>query len=204
MGIRAIVFDIGGILEVTPEGLEPGTRFTKMILGWERRLGLDRGTLAERLASMREAGATGRCTEAEWHASLCLKDDERALFLADMWNGYLGAPNEPLVAWLRAQRPKYKTALLSNSFVGAREKEEERYAYSSLVDDIVYSHEVGIEKPDRRIYELTWERLGVAPTEMLFLDDVAANIDAARALGIHAVLFENNEQAIPALEHILG
>ncbi len=204
MAIHAIVFDIGGILEVTPEGLEPGTRFAQMIVDWERRLGLRRGVLAQRLASMREKGALGHCTEAEWHASLCMNDEDRAAFLADMWNAYLGAPNVELVAWLRSQRPAYKTALLSNSFVGAREKEEERYAYSTLVDDIIYSHEVGIEKPDPRIYDLTCKRLGVAPSAMVFLDDVVANVEAARALGIHGVLFENNEQALRELNHILG
>src|SRR5262245_54342933 len=142
MAIRAIVFDIGGILEVTPDGLEPGTRFAQMIVGWERRIGVERGVLAARMAAMRERGALGQCTVAEWHASLGMKDEDLAAFNIDMWNGYLGAPNVPLVDWLRAKRPQYKTALLSNSFVGAREKEEVRYAYSKLVDDIVYSHEV--------------------------------------------------------------
>ena len=49
-----------------------------------------------------------------------------------------------------------------------------------MTDDIVYSHEVGLRKPDPAIYALAAARLGVAPYEVLFLDDVSANVGAAR------------------------
>lgn len=61
---------------------------------------------------------------------------------------------------------------MSNSFVEAREREQDAYGFEDLVDEIVYSHEVGMCKPDPRIYELTCMRLGVGPEEMVFLDDV--------------------------------
>ena len=51
-------------------------------------------------------------------------------------------------------------------------------------------------KPDPRIYQLTCDRLGVRPAEMIFLDDVAEFVEAALAAGINAVLFQDNEQAI--------
>jgi putative hydrolase of the HAD superfamily len=63
---------------------------------------------------------------------------------------------------------------------------------------------VGIEKPDRRIYELTCARLGVRPDEMLFLDDYEPNITAARALGMQAVLFQSTAQAIADIQACLG
>jgi epoxide hydrolase-like predicted phosphatase len=100
-------------------------------------------------------------------------------------------------------RPRYQTALLSNSFVGAREKEQERYQFEELVDLIIYSHEVGIAKPDRRIFEMTSERLGVQPAEMIFLDDHERPLVAARQLGIHAILFQNTAQAIADIEAVL-
>ena len=58
-------------------------------------------------------------------------------------------------------------------------------------------------KPERRIFELTCERLGVQPTEMIFLDDHERAVVAARELGIHAILFQNTAQAIAAIEACL-
>jgi putative hydrolase of the HAD superfamily len=69
-----------------------------------------------------------------------------------------------------------------------------------MTDLIVYSHEVGMSKPDRRIYELTCERLGVRPEEMIFLDDTEWAVDGARAIGIQAVLFEDNAQTIAEIK----
>jgi putative hydrolase of the HAD superfamily len=73
-----------------------------------------------------------------------------------------------------------------------------------MTDDIIYSHEVGLGKPDPEVYELTAERLGVAPDEIVFLDDVPANVAAARAAGWHAVLHEETARSIAELERIIA
>jgi putative hydrolase of the HAD superfamily len=91
----------------------------------------------------------------------------------------------------------------SNSFVGARRREQERYHFDEITDLIVYSHEVGISKPDPRIYQLACARLGVQPAETVFLDDNQLMVDGARAVGMQAVLFEDNAQAIAAVEACL-
>jgi len=68
---------------------------------------------------------------------------------------------------------------------------------------IVYSHEVGMSKPDPRIYKLSCARLKVRPEEMIFLDDMEPNIAAARAVGIHGVHYRDNAQAITEIEALL-
>ncbi|MGZ3682020.1 MAG: hypothetical protein ACXVDI_25965, partial [Ktedonobacterales bacterium] len=72
MPIRAVVFDIGGILEIAA-GREPTARFPEMIAAWEARLHLEPGELQariralnERLVRMGKDGALGTCTEDEW------------------------------------------------------------------------------------------------------------------------------------------
>jgi FMN phosphatase YigB (HAD superfamily) len=50
---------------------------------------------------------------------------------------------------------------------------------------------------------MTCERLGVQPAEMIFLDDNERPVAAARTLGIHAILFQNNVQAIADIEAVL-
>jgi putative hydrolase of the HAD superfamily len=59
---------------------------------------------------------------------------------------------------------------------------------------------VGVAKPARHIFELTCERLGVRPEEIIFLDDVEKHAQSARSLRMHAILFQSNEQAIAAIE----
>ena len=98
MSIRAVVFDIGGVLEFTPS--------TGWVERWEKRLNRDLGTVFNEL-------------------------DRIGL------NGDL----DP-------------SAIISNSFVGAREKEAEAYQFDTICDFIIYSHEVGLRKPDPRIFAL--------------------------------------------------
>lgn len=123
--------------------------------------------------------------------------------MQDIWTEYLGTLNTELYEYCRNLRPKYRTAILSNSFVGAREKEEASYKFSEIVELLIYSHEVGMAKPDPRIYELTCERLGLEPAEVLFIDDHQELIDAAQACGLHGVVYHNNEQVIADIEACL-
>jgi putative hydrolase of the HAD superfamily len=126
-------------------------------------------------------------------------------FTSDFWDLYLGELNVELADYFQGLRSRTRTALLSNSFVGAREREQARYRFSEMTELIVYSHEEGVEKPDRLIYEVTWQRLGIRPEEMVFLDDVEEYVAGARELGIPAILYEDNAQAIAEIEaHLAG
>jgi epoxide hydrolase-like predicted phosphatase len=196
MAFRAVVFDIGGVLEFTPP--------MGMAEKWEDRLGLGRDELSERLNAVFAAGNVGALTEAEIHARigqiLALGPAPVDELMADLWTEYLGTLNADLTAYFASLRPAYRTGIISNSFVGAREREQQRYGFERLTDEIIYSHEVGICKPDPRIYEMACERLGVLPGEMIFLDDVDPNVQAARDLGAHGILFTSTSQAIADIE----
>ena len=200
MAFRAVVFDIGGVLEFTPA--------MGMAEKWEDRLGLGRGELPERLGAVFAAGNVGALTEPEIHGRigqiLALSPAVVAAFMADLWTEYLGTLNVELTTYFAGLRPAYRTGIISNSFVGAREREQERYGFEQLTDDIVYSHEVGICKPDLRIYELACDRLGVRPEEMIFLDDVEPNVAAACDLGARGILFTSTAQAIADISASLG
>jgi epoxide hydrolase-like predicted phosphatase len=199
VAVQAVVFDIGGVLEIDP--------YLGVSEKWESRLGLEPGELNRRAGGIWRDGSVGAITEADVHRSLgeTFGLDEATVdaFMADIWVQYLGTLNDELASFVRSLRPRYRTAILSNSFVGAREKEQESYGFGELVDLIVYSHEAGMSKPDRRIYELTCERLGVAPEEVVFLDDVEEFVEAAREVGIQAVLFKDTAQAIADIEALL-
>jgi putative hydrolase of the HAD superfamily len=65
------------------------------------------------------------------------------------------------------------------------------------------SHEAGFSKPDPRIYALICTRLNVPPREMIFLDDAGVCVAGARDAGIHAIRYQDNAQAIAAIEELL-
>ena len=207
MAISVVMFDIGGILEVIPEGGDSATRFPALDEEWTICLNLPPGHLTQCFEAIAADGAYGRCTYDEWRqrfqTSTGMNQSDFDTYMVAFWDIYMGGPNEELIAWFRALRPRYRTAILSNSFVGAREQEEARYGFTSMVDLAIYSHEEGVHKPDPRIYEIAVERLGVAPGEIVFLDDRPENVDAARAARIQAVLFTSTAQAIADIEALL-
>ena len=200
MAIRAVVFDIGGVLEITPD-LGVDRR-------WETRLGLPAGEMAKRMHDVWLGGSLGTITPEDVHQAITdrLGLDERqvAAFMADLWREYLGTANTELIEYARGLRPRYRTGILSNSFVGAREREQAAYGFEDLVDEIVYSHEAGMSKPDRRIYALVCSRLNVRHDETVFLDDTGVCVAGAREAGIHAVHYRDNAQAIAEIEKLLA
>lgn len=199
MVIRAVVFDIGGVLEITPD------------LGvdrlWETRLGLSAGEILVRMRDVWRGGSIGTITLDDVHEALRdrlgLDDQTLAQYMADVWREYLGTANTELIEYGRRLRPRYRTGIVSNSFVGAREREQAAYGFEDLVEEIVYSHEVGFSKPDPRIYALICARLNVPPEEMVFVDDSDVCVAGARDAGIHAVRYQSSAQAIAEIEKLL-
>jgi epoxide hydrolase-like predicted phosphatase len=202
MAVRAVVFDIGGVLEFPVH--------TDLDARWEERLGLEPGAFFERLrrSGLGRDANLGRVSEAEFGQALGklygLDQPTSEELLADLWDWYVGELNTELASYFRRLRPRYRTAILSNGAAGGRREEEARYGFAEMADLLIYSYEVGMEKPDQRIYQLTCERLGVRPGDVAFLDDLQVNVAAAREVGMRAVLFQSTTQAIADLEACLA
>lgn len=201
MESRCVILDIGGVLEITPS--------TGWLDRWDERLGLPAGSADNRLDDVWRAGAVGTISErqvlAEVGARLGLDGMQVESFMADLWTEYLGTPNVELIEYVRGLRSRCRLGILSNSFVGARALETAMYEFDELVEQILYSHEIGVCKPDRRAFEITCSRLEVATADCLFIDDYDVDIKAARAAGMQAHLFEGNEQTLTRIEaHLAG
>jgi len=197
--IRAVMFDLGGVLEQTPR------------TGWQRRwagrLGLTEAQISDRLGPIWSKGSIGALTlaqvEASTAAALALDHADLRAMMDDAWAEYVGTLNVELTRYFSGLRPRYRTGIVSNSFVGARERELALYGFEELCDTIVYSHEVGVMKPDPAIYLIACRRLDVTPGEVVFLDDVPANVQAAAELGMTAITFLSTDQAIAELQRLL-
>ena len=198
MTIRAVVLDIGSVLEVIDDALFPAP--------FEQRHGLAAGAVLGVPDWPADAGI-GQMTEADvrahWQGHLGLTDGQADELMGDYWRWYVGVLDRPLFDWFAGQRPARLTGILSNSGPGAREAER-CWGFEAVTDVIVYSHEVGLRKPDPAVYALTAERLGVPAHEIVFLDDVAANVEAARAAGWHAVRHVDTATSIREVDAVIA
>ncbi len=115
-------------------------------------------------------------------------------------------PNEPMIALMRELKSAgLRMAMLTNNVREWEPRWRSMLPVDEIFELVVDSAFVGCRKPDPEIYELTLERLGpVAPESCLFIDDIEPNVDTARALGLSAVHYRSNEQAIPEIRSVLS
>lgn len=199
MSIRAVIFDFGGVLSRT----EDRSKHRQ----WEQQLGLSKGELPWIVFNSETAilASLGQATVADiWQGvadRFGLSADEVRRLERDFWFHEL--LDGELVAFLASLRPRYKTAILSNAFPDARDIFVGRHGLDKVVDELIISAEVGMKKPDARIYQLAAERLGVQPQEAVFVDDWDKSVEGAHAASMYAVQFKNTAQAIADVQRYL-
>ena len=198
MTIRAVIFDLGGVLASLGD--------PSIHRQWEKRLNLQEGSLLWALWDndvAREA-MIGRATFdhlcATWMERLSTTRDELEDLLGDVWPGEL---DQRLLAYIGALRPRYKTGVISNAPANTR-KEVKDYINDDVFDAILFSGEEGVCKPDPEIYRRALARLGVSPEETIYVDDFAENVEAARAMGMHAIHFTDSRQAREEIEGVIA
>jgi putative hydrolase of the HAD superfamily len=98
-------------------------------------------------------------------------------------------PIEENLALVRALRPAYRVSILSNADATLRSRLRDGLAIHDLFDDVVCSAEVGLAKPDPAVYRLAAERLGLPTAACVFVDDLEANVEAARQTGMRGIFF---------------
>ncbi|GGS79408.1 hypothetical protein GCM10010156_42640 [Planobispora rosea] len=119
--------------------------------------------------------------------------------LTRMFAGF--QPVQPMYDMLSAVRAAgFKTCLLSNSWAN----DYPRDSWDGIFDEIVISGEVGMRKPEPRIFEHALGLVGLSGAECVFIDDIEANITAARALGIVGLHHRDAETTIAEMESLFG
>lgn len=92
------------------------------------------------------------------------------------------------------------TALLSNSWGNGYPREH----FDTTFDEVVISGEVGMRKPEERIYLHTCERLGLRPQDCVFIDDLERNVRTAEGLGMTGILHTGVVSTQQALDRFLA
>jgi len=115
-------------------------------------------------------------------------------------------PNEPMIELMRELKGRgYRMGLLTNNVREWEPLWRSMLPVDEIFEQVVDSAFVECRKPESRIYEITLERLGGVPaSECLFVDDSDANVEAAIELGMAAVHYRDNDQAIPEIRGILA
>ena len=192
MAIRAVVFDIGGVLlNYVDTGMEEK---------WQQRLGISSFELEARLIVSKTGNeaSLGIIDEQEiarrLATALCIDDAGAREFMDDRWAQY--ELNTELADFFASLRPRYKTATVSNEWSGARRELCTRYHLDRYVDTMIFSSEEGMGKPDACFFQFVCDRLAVKPDEVLFVDDSFENCRAADKLGMWTILFRTTEDTI--------
>ncbi len=208
--IRAVISDFGGVLTTPLMGsfaaFQDHTGVPPEALGRAMQAIADRDG-AHPLFELE----TGRITEERFLAELAdalIPELGHRPKLHGFRQIYFDAldPNEPMIELMRELRDRgLRMALLTNNVREWEPLWRSMLPVDEIFELVVDSAFVGIRKPDRAIYELTLERLdgGVEASECLFVDDVLDNVETARSLGMTAIHFQSNDQAIPEIRAAL-
>jgi putative hydrolase of the HAD superfamily len=107
-----------------------------------------------------------------------------------------------LVAFIDSLRPAHKTGLITNAW-GDMRSYLGREKVTGAFDVLIVSAEVGVLKPQSRIYELALAQADVTAQEAIFVDDTVVNVEAAAKLGMTGILFKDREQTISEINRLI-
>lgn len=124
-----------------------------------------------------------------------------------------GSIREEMVAALVLIKQKYRIACITNNVKGAGAgpgmasdsvKAARVSEVMALFDFVIESSVVGLRKPNPKIYQLACEKMGIEPTEAVFLDDLGINLKPAKAMGMRTIKVTSAAQALTELSEILA
>jgi HAD superfamily hydrolase (TIGR01509 family) len=196
--IKAIVLDIGGVLVRT----EDRTFRDKLEEQYDLQIGESDKLVFESKAA--QASTIGKAERNEiWeHVAneLSLSKEELGEFQTQFWAG--DKLDQEIVRFLHDLSSFYITALLSNAWLGHRRTLDEEFDIieGQTADVILLSSELGVSKPDPRIYAILADTTNCIYNEILFVDDFIENIEAAKALGIHTIHYQPGMNLINAIK----
>ncbi len=200
MAIKAIIWDVGGVLERT-EDFGPRQQLAEE-LGWSMEdltdlfFGHNTGCRAQ-LGTITDDQHWEEIKESLHLDSAEMQEAVERFFGGDLLD-------TELVAYIRELKGAYTTAILSNYGSLLREKLNHRWQIADAFDHVIVSCEVGVMKPDPAIYQIVLEKVSCKPEEAVFIDDSLENVEGARNVGMHAIHFKSPQQVRADLGQLLA
>ena len=198
MKIQVVFFDFGGVIQRT-EFQAPRQQLAQRF-GMEYE---DIDNIVFNSPTAKQATVGQVSAEKHWEAvakRLKVSKNEIAAVESEFFAG--DVIDHAIVEYLRSLRPRYKTGLISNAWSDMREYLV-RQKLVEVFDTLTISAEVGVAKPEAKIYLFALEQAQVEPEAAVFVDDVPANIEACEALGMKGILFRDPLKAMNELNKLL-
>lgn len=169
--IKAVIFDFFEVIH------------TDMYQSWLHEHGYERTGKFEEFANTLDGGGI---SQEQFFQNLADSSGQEAAHVKEYFSER-GAIDYAMIDLVAAIHASYPTALLSNASGEFLRPMLHKFNLHELFNEIVISSEVGFIKPSREIFEHVLDKLGVKPSEAIFIDDNPANVASASALGIHAI-----------------
>lgn len=195
--IRVVVFDFGGV--VAKADREPVVNF------YRETLHLSENELRLLLHRLQTTLASGGTEEGFWCDYAQSKNielsDDWFIRLHDVYHSSISPIPGTLDVVKDLQRLGYQTAMLSD-IKEHQAKIVRELGYYEYFQPVLLSYQIGVEKPDPQAFKILIDTLSMNPEEIIFVDDKADNVQAARAAGIHSITFQNAELLKQELKQI--
>jgi putative hydrolase of the HAD superfamily len=197
--IRAVVLDYGEVICHPPSA----DKFARTA----EALNLDPETFAERYHARRAVYDQGVTSAPDYWRDVAngqIQVTDELLAKLRRWDVELWSDLDPLMlAWLeRLGSAGYKTALLSNMHPDMAAHVRQKFQWVQRLDAQILSCELRLVKPSPAIYQSCVQKLGLQPSEVLFIDDRKANVEGAKRTGLNSLLFEGVEPLRTELSRI--
>ena len=203
--ISGVVFDFGGVMTTST--------MPERVRKYTEKFGIDWKHLETGFAKYRRLMDGGFITieqmyELIWaDADVTLAPDVRAKILEEDFASFLEEyRNTKTLAWMKALKASgRKIGILTNQPPAFVPHFKRAFAdFIAVADAMVISGEERMFKPQKRIYDLLAQRIGLPAEELCFIDDVESNCEGARRAGWHAVLLEDNAQVERDFGRLVG
>jgi epoxide hydrolase-like predicted phosphatase len=196
--IKAVFFDLGGVI-VRTEFQAPRQHLAE-------RLGMEYEDLVKLVFDSPSSikASHGEISDIEHWAEVTKRLRRPAAETEAIREEFFAGDvvDHEIVEFLRSLRPRYFVGLISNSWPDLRDYIA-RQGFDDAFDHMVISGEVGVMKPEARIYQIALEQAGVSPNEAVFVDDVYENIEGCERVGVKGIHFKDAESALKQLKTLL-
>ena len=198
MTIKAIFFDLGGVIVRTDYQVPRQHLAERLGMEYEDLVKLVFDSPTSQRASVGEISSEqhwAEVTKRVRRPASEMKSIRAEFFAGDI-------VDREILEFLRSLRPRYYIGLISNAWPDLRDYIIEQ-KFDDAFDHIVISAEVGVMKPEARIYQIALEQAGARPNEAVFVDDFAENIEGCQAVGMHGIHFRDPHKSMIELRILL-
>jgi len=181
--IKTIFFDVGGVLLVD--------FIDQKLIDLAQKYDINPNLLLKVRKKYRPLADLGLISDSEfWSNALkevgvkAVKEDFEVESYMQQIDGTLNIVN-------KLKQKGYRIAILSNDSKDMALLKRKKYNFDELFDDVIFSCDLGIKKPDVEMYRIASNRLTTLPEQAIFIDDRLENIEAAKAIGMYSIIFRN-------------